>query len=90
VNGHSNLTTPNTQYCTTDKSGNIIKQIVTNATKSFPDLANQEVLFNKTAFLAAAPANGWANSTGSYYVSLNGGHIIFAVNQTPRHPFSPF
>lgn len=69
-----------------DKSGNIIRQLVTNSTNSFPDAGNQEVLFNKTGFIEAAPANDWANSIGSYYLSPNGTHIIFAVNQTYRHP----
>jgi hypothetical protein len=67
-----------------DKSGNVIRQIVTNATRSFPDAANQEVLFNRTAFVAAAPDNAWASSIGSYYISPAGGDIIFAVNQTYR------
>jgi hypothetical protein len=57
---------------------------VTNATRSFPDAVNQEVLFNQTAFVAAAPDNAWASSIGSYYISPAGGDIIFAVNQTYR------
>lgn len=73
-----------------DKSGNVIRQIVTNATRSFPDAANQEVLFNQTAFVAAAPDNAWASSIGSYYISPAGGDIIFAVNQTYRWRHSYF
>jgi hypothetical protein len=71
-------------HCT-DKSGNIIKQTVTNETRSFPDEPNQEVLFNKTAFIDASADNAWAKSIGAYDISPSGDEILFAVNQTYRY-----